>query len=72
MNNMYMALMEIGVKPEQASRVLAKALSCSERTARNKLNGSSDFTIREAVNINKKIFSDKYEIGYLFKRDEEV
>lgn len=71
MNNMYMALMELGIKPEQAAKVLAQTIKCSERTARNKLKGTSDFTIREAVKINKKIFHNKYEIGYLFKREYE-
>ena len=71
MNNMYMALMKLGIKPEQAAKVLAQTIKCNERTARNKLRGTSDFTIREAVKINEKIFHNKYEIGYLFKREHE-
>lgn len=72
MSNLYIALMEINVKPEQAAKVIATTINCSERTARNKLQAVTDFTISEAVRINQKIFNNKYEIGFLFKRDEGV
>lgn len=70
MNNLYVALMEKGVKPEQAAKVISEVLHRSERTVRNKLSGNSDFTISEAVAINSAIFGNRYEIGYLFQRDD--
>lgn len=69
MRHLYIALMEKGIKPEQAAKEISKTLKCSERTARNKLNGISDFTISEAVKINKSIFKNEYEIGFLFERE---
>lgn len=71
MNNLYMALMEKGIKPEQSAKALSDVLHRNERTIRNKLNGTSDFTISEAVTINSKLFDNKYEIGYLFQRDNQ-
>ena len=62
MSNLYLALMKINIRPEQAAKAIAAAISCSERTARNKL---------QAVKINKEIFNNKYEIGFLFKRDDK-
>ena len=37
MNNLFIALMKKGIKPEQAAKVISQLLGCSERTARNKL-----------------------------------
>lgn len=71
MNNLYVALMEKGIKPEQAAKTISEVLHRSERTVRNKICGNSDFTISEAVTINSVIFKNKYEIGYLFQRDEK-
>ena len=71
MNNLYMALMEKGIKPDQSAKVISDVLHRNERTIRNKLNGISDFTISEAVAINSELFGNKYEIGYLFQRDNQ-
>ncbi len=38
-------------------------------SAEPKGDGISDFTISEAVKINEIIFDNKYEIGFLLKRD---
>lgn len=45
-------------------------MGCSERTARNKLKEVTDFSVTEAIKINEKIFDNKYEIGFLFRKDE--
>lgn len=71
MNNLFIALMEKNIKPAQAAKAISNVIQCSDRTARNKINGISDFTISEAVKINEIIFDNKYEIGFLFKRDDE-
>lgn len=72
LTNLYIAFLQEKIKPEQVARAISRAIGCSERTARNKLNGVSDFTIAEAVKINNYFFNNKYEIGYLFKRDNTL
>lgn len=70
MNNLFIALMKKRIKPEQAAKVISQLLGCSERTARNKLKEVTDFSVTEAIKINEKIFDNKYEIGFLFRKDE--
>ena len=44
-----------------------KSLGCSEKTARNKLNGITPVTVPEAVKIKEKDFAkDNFTIEYLF------
>ena len=69
MNNLFIALMKKGIKPEQAAKVISRLLEC-ERTARNKLKEVTDFSVTEAIKINEKIFDNKYEIGFLFRKDK--
>lgn len=56
MNNLFIALMKKGIKPEQAAKVISQLLGCSERTARNKLKEVTDFSVTEAIKINEKNF----------------
>ena len=70
MNNLFIALMKKGIKPEQAAKVISRLLGCSERTARNKLKEVTDFSVTEAIKINEKIFDNNYEIGFLFRKDK--
>lgn len=56
MNNLFIALMKKGIKPEQAAKVISRILECSERTARNKLKEVTDFSVTEAIKINEKNF----------------
>ena len=58
MNNLFIALMKKGIKPEQAAKVISQLLGCSERTARNKLKEVTDFSVTEAIKINEKIFDN--------------
>lgn len=39
-----------------------------DKTARNKLNGVTEWTVPEAVKINDKYFGGKQSIEYLFKK----
>nr|DAE91068.1 MAG TPA: hypothetical protein [Caudoviricetes sp.] len=71
MNRLYIALMEKGIKPDEASKFIASIIGCTERTARNKLKSVTEFTVSEAIKINEKAFSNSYEIGYLFKNNHE-
>lgn len=45
--------------------VVAKALGISEKTMTNKLNGSSEFTINEAMNLAQN-FLPEFTLEYLF------
>jgi hypothetical protein len=48
------------------------ALGCSEKTARNKLNGNSSFTVPEAIKVVNLYFkSDRFEYAWLFEDFEE-
>ena len=49
-----------------AVRGVASALDCTERCARNKLNGITGISISEAKKIRKKYFSD-LTLDYLFE-----
>ena len=65
LNNLKAELVRKGYdEPVEAVRL---ALDCTDRTARNKLNGSSPFTVPEAVKIKEKYFStDTFSMEYLF------
>ena len=69
MTNLYIAFLQENIKPEQVAKAISQVLNCSERTARNKLNGISDFSISEAVKINYYFFNNRYELGDLFRRE---
>ena len=66
MNRLYIALMEKDIRPESAAKTISSILGCTEKTARNKLNKVTEFTVSEAVRINEKLFQNKYDIGFLF------
>ena len=66
LNKLYIALMEKGIRPEAAAKIIADVLGCTEKTARNKLNKVTEFTVSEAVKINEVLFQNKYDIGILF------
>lgn len=46
---------------------VAKLIGCTEKTLRNKLNGTTDFTVSEAMLINDNILPE-FGFGYLFSR----
>ena len=52
-------------------KAIIEVLGCSEKTARNKLNGRSDFTLPEAIKIQEAFFnSGEYEIKQLFSNTQ--
>lgn len=71
MNRLYIALMEKDIRPEAAAKTISLVLGCTEKTARNKLNKVTEFTVSEAVKINEKLFQNKYDIGFLFTDNTE-
>ncbi len=47
---------------------IMKALNCTDRTARNKINGVTPITVPEAVKIKEKWFkNDNFSVEWLFK-----
>lgn len=66
LNKLFIALMEKDIKPEAAAKKISAVLGCTEKTARNKLNKVTEFTVSEAVKINAELFQNKYNIGTLF------
>lgn len=64
--NLMAELIRSGCKPDQMARKLAEVLNCTEKTARNKLNGNTVFTMPEALKINTVLFNDRFDLRYLF------
>ena len=60
MNNLFIALMKKGIKPEQAAKVISRLLECSERTARNKLKEVTDFSVTEAIKVKNQQRGHRY------------
>jgi len=46
---------------------VSSALHCADKTARNKIDGKTDFTVPETITIVNSYFkNDNFEISYLF------
>lgn len=67
-NNLKAEFVRIGIQPHIG---IANALECSERVARNRLGGNTDFSVMEAVKIKEKYFPD-LSVDYLFSNDVAV
>ena len=55
LSNLKAELVRKNLVPEAAVRA---AIDCTEKTARAKLNGDSDFTLPEAISIMQAYFAD--------------
>ncbi len=64
--NLVAELIRIGVPPRNVTKIIAKTIGVSEKTARNKVNGQSEWTVPEAMTINQELFGCKQRIEYLF------
>ncbi len=49
---------------------LRRALGCSEKTVRNKLSGTTDFTINEAILLRDTFFPGM-RLEYLYKQSKK-
>ena len=64
LNNLKAELVRKNIDPTNG---IAKAINCTKRTAKNKINGITPFTIPEAEIIMEKYFKDSgFTIRYLF------
>lgn len=67
-NNLVAELIKLGIAPRNVAKEVANTIGSSEKTARNKLNGVTEWTVPEAMKINDKYFGGKQSIEYLFKK----
>lgn len=65
MRNLIAEMARYGYKRKDIQDVL----KCSEKTARNKINGETEFTYKEAEKVRNKLFPDM-KLEYLFSDDE--
>ena len=63
MKNLQAEMKRHGIRNAQIQRVLG----CSEKTARNKMSGVTQFTVEEAITIRDAFFPGM-RIGYLFAK----
>ncbi len=68
--NLIAELVKMGIQPRNAAKVIAKAIGVSEKTARNKINGITEWKLPEAVTINEEFFGGNQSVEYLFSRIE--
>ena len=55
-----------GIPARLVAKEVSKTIGVNEKTARNKINGVTAFTIPEAIEINTKDFDGAFELEYLF------
>lgn len=69
LNNLKAELVRKNIDPKSG---IAKAINCTQRTANNKLNGITPFTVPEAEIIMEKYFKDSdFSIRYLFSDNQK-
>lgn len=71
-NNLIVEFVKRGVQPRNIAKTISEILGVSEKTARNKINGVTDWTLPEAMQINEKMFDGALSIEYLFKQEPET
>ncbi len=68
---MYKNLLEILNKKKITMKAYAEFLGVSEKTARNKIYGQTEFTLREATKTCC-IIAPEYKFDFVFERVEET
>lgn len=66
MKNLQAEMKRFGVSVSEIQRILG----CTEKTARNKISGASEFSIQEAIAIRNILFPG-LRLEYLYQRDVE-
>lgn len=66
--NLIAELVKIGIPARLVAKEVAKTLNVNEKTARNKINGITDFTLPEAITINETYFGGSQDVKYLFAK----
>ncbi len=65
--NLVAEMIKKGVPSQQVAKEVASIIGVTERTARNKINSKTGFTVPEAVKINEVYVNGEQELEYLFK-----
>lgn len=65
--NLVAELIKKGVPAQSVSKAVAGTIGVTERTARNKINCITGFTVPEAVKINEEWFDGEQKLDYLFE-----
>ena len=58
-------------KKQDPIRAIMSVLGCSEKTARNKLNGTTSFTVPEAIKLRTAFFPGE-DIETMFVHEEDA
>lgn len=66
-NNLIAELVKIGIPATGAAKAIAAVINKSEKTARNKINGSTEWTLPEAMAVNSVFFAGNQSLEYLFR-----
>lgn len=69
-SNLIAELVKKGIPTRNVAKVIAKTVGVSEKTARNKINGITEWTLPEAIKINDELFERTMSIEYLFERSK--
>lgn len=70
LSNLKAEITRKGLEPVKA---ITSVLECTDKTARNKLNGVTYVTVPEAVKIVERIFyKDNFSIEYLFSDSQAI
>ena len=67
LSNLKKAMLDKGI----SAAAIAALIGTTEKTVNNKLNGVTDFTLREAIKIRDNLFPE-YDLYYLFKVCEDA
>lgn len=67
---MYPNLKEALARKDISQREIAAHLDIHENSIRNKISGSSSFSIEEAFKVKDRFFPD-YDLKYLFRKIDE-
>lgn len=70
--NLVAELVKKGVPPTKVATEVSKTIGVTEKTARNKISGTTEFTVPEAVKINDVWFGGEQSLAYLFENIPET
>ena len=70
MRPMYKNLMEAIKDRNLGMRAVSGAIGCTPRSLYNKLMGRTDFTVKEAMKLQREMLME-YSLEYLFADDSE-
>lgn len=65
--NLIAEMVKKGIPARLVAKEIAKTINVTEKTARNKINCITGFTVPEAVKINDVWFDGEQKLDYLFE-----